>query len=880
MADSAEAPEKLTPFMAQFFAAKNQHPDALVFFRMGDFYELFFEDAEKAAAALDITLTKRGQHQGDPIPMCGVPWHQAEGYLARLIRQGFRVAVVEQMEDPAEAKRRGAKSIVRREVVRVVTPGTLTDDALLDARFSARLAAVAFGPDGAALAWADVSTGAFEVGPAPRLEDALAAVAPAELLVAEPDAARLRGVAEECGAALTVRPGPKADARFGARRARELYEVATLDGFGAFTEAELAAIGLLLDYIELTQAGAAPRLKPPRRVTPGAVMAIDPATRAALEIERSMRGAREGSLLAAVDRTVTAAGGRLLGERLARPLTDVDAIKARHDSVAFFLGEPRIRADVRSVLKSGADIARALTRLTLGRGGPRDLAALRDGLRAGEAAAGVVTTPAAPAEVAEAARALTLTAIPALGALAAHLARVLAADLPTLARDGGFLADGADAALDAARALRDDSRRVIAALQQELAERTGLPLKVRHNAVLGYHVEATPKQAEALVAPPLSAVFIHRQTTASAVRFTTTELAELDRRIERAASEALARELAVFQELVARVVGLEGPLRAAADALAILDVAAALAEWADEAEAVRPEIDDSGALIADAARHPVVEQALRREGKPFTANDVRLDAEGQAGARLLLVTGPNMAGKSTYLRQVALLAILAQAGAYVPARRLRLGVVDRVFSRVGASDDLARGRSTFMLEMVETAAILNQSGPRALVVLDEVGRGTATFDGLAIAWAVAEHLHEVNRCRAVFATHYHEMTGLPDRLASAANASLRAKEWKGDLVFLHEVAPGPADRSYGIQVAKLAGLPRAAVERARAVLTRLESGKGGRMSGGLDALPLFADAPPPPEPSVVEAKLAALDPDSMSPREALEALYALKKLLG
>jgi len=878
MADSAEAPEKLTPFMAQFFAAKTEHPDALVFFRMGDFYELFFADAEKAAAALDITLTKRGQHQGDPIPMCGVPWHQADTYLARLIRQGFRVAVVEQMEDPAEARKRGAKSIVRREVVRVVTPGTLTDDALLDARWSARLAAIAFGADGAAVAWADVSTGAFEVGPAPRLEETLAAVAPAEILVAEPDAARVRAAVEESGAALTVRPGPKADARFGARRARELFEVATLDGFGAFGEAELAAIGLVLDYVELTQAGAAPRLKPPRRTAAGAVMAIDPATRAALEIERSARGGREGSLLAAVDRTITAAGGRLLAERLARPLTDVEAIRVRADGVAYFLGNPRVRADVRAALKSGADIARAQTRLALGRGGPRDLSALRDGLRAGETAAGAIVD--APAEVAAAARALTLALAPDLGALTAQLARVLAADLPALARDGGFIADGADAALDAARGLRDDSRRIVAAMQQELAERTGLPLKIKHNSVLGYHIEATPKQAEALIAPPLSATFIHRQTTATSVRFTTTDLADLDRRIERAGADALARELALFQDLAARVAALEAPLRAAADALAALDVAAALAEWADEVDAVRPEIDETGALIAEAARHPVVEQAVRREGKPFTANDVRLDADGQAGARLLLVTGPNMAGKSTYLRQIALLAVLAQAGSFVPAKRLRLGVVDRVFSRVGASDDLSRGRSTFMMEMVETAAILNQSGPRALVVLDEVGRGTATFDGLAIAWAVAEHLHDVNRCRAVFATHYHEMTALPERLAAAANASLRAREWKGDLVFLHEVAPGPADRSYGIQVARLAGLPRVAVERAKAVLARLESGKAGRMTGGLDALPLFADAPPPPEPSGVEARLAALDPDALSPREALEALYALKKLLG
>jgi len=865
--------------MEQYLAAKAQHPDALLFFRMGDFYELFFTDAEQAAAALDITLTQRGQHGGDPIPMAGVPWHQAEGYLAKLIRAGFKVAVCEQVEDPAEAKKRGAKAIVRREVVRLVTPGTLTEEGLLEARAAHRLAAVAFAEEGAGLAWADISTGAFQVlacAPGVLVEE-LAALAPAELLAAEPDAARppVQQGASQCGAALTIRPGPKADPRAGERRAKAVFGVATLEGFGQFSPPELAAIGLLLDYVELTQAGAAPRLEPPRRTSARGAMAIDAATRASLEIERSVRGGREGSLLQAVDRTVSAPGGRLLAERLSRPSLDLLEITARHDSIAFLLTQPELRAAIRSELKAAGDPARALTRLALGRGGPRDLACLAGALQAGERLAVQLGGLSPPDELARACAALSLVARPALHALALHLAQALGEDLPLLARDGGFIRPGFDPALDEARGLRDDSRRVIAALQAQYAERTGLPLKVRHNAVLGYHIDATAKQAEPLAAKP---EFIHRQTTANSVRFTTTELAELDAKIARAGEAALARELALFRAFAEQAAGLEREIRAAAEALAALDVAAANAEWAEEAEAVRPDLDDGAALIAEGVRHPVVEKALAREGKRFTPNDVRLDAEGQLGPRLLLVTGPNMAGKSTYLRQIALLAILAQAGCYVPASRLKLGLADRVFSRVGASDDLARGRSTFMLEMVETAAILHQAGPKALVILDEIGRGTATFDGLAIAWAAAEHLHDVNGCRAVFATHYHELTVLPERLAAAANANLRAREWKGDLVFLHEVQPGPADRSYGVQVAKLAGVPKRVVERARAVLARLEAGKASRIDP--ETLSLFEAAPAAIEPSAVEAALAALDPDALTPREALEALYRLKALLG
>jgi DNA mismatch repair protein MutS len=677
---------------------------------------------------------------------------------------------------------------------------------------------------------------------------------------------------------VTPRPAVKADAKAAARRIKAAFGVSVLDGFGDFTALELAAMGLVLDYIELTQAGAAPRLTPPKRSNERAFMAIDAATRAALEIERSVRGAREGSLLGCIDRTVTAAGGRLLADRLARPLTDAAAIGARLDGVAFFLADAQRRRGVRAELKAAGDLARALTRLMLGRGGPRDLAQVRDGLSAGErAVARALGAGEAPTEIAQAAAALNLSNQAACAALAQTLARALASDLPLLTRDGGFIAAGFDPALDETRALRDDARKVIAALQAKYSEEAGVAgLKLKHNNVLGYHIDATSKQAEALMRPPLNARFIHRQTNAGSVRFTTTELAELDAKIARAGDAALARELALFKEFAARAGECEAEIRAAAAALAAFDVAAALAEWAEEAQATRPEIDDSFALLAEGARHPVVEEGVRRDGQGFTPNDARLDAEGRSGPRLLIVTGPNMAGKSTYLRQIALLAVLAQAGSFVPARKLRLGVVDRVFARVGASDDLARGRSTFMTEMIETATILHQAGARALVVLDEIGRGTATFDGLAIAWAVAEHLHEANACRAVFATHYHELTRLADKLEGGANAHLRAKEWKGDLVFLHEVSPGAADRSYGIQVAKLAGLPKSAVERARTVLARLEANGGGARMEIADELPLFAQAATGAEPSALTKALDELNPDSMSPREALEALYRLK----
>lgn len=876
-----------TPFMAQYLSIKTANPDALLFFRMGDFYEMFFDDAVRAARILDITLTARGEHDGAPIPMAGVPYHAAEGYLARLIKAGCRVAVCEQTESPAVAKKRGSKSIVRREIVRIVTPGTLTEETLLPARQGQALAALAFTGQGeAALAVCDVSTGLFELAaldPA-RIGDALLAWPLSELVISESDRDRpvIRALGEILTAPVTERPTRTASAKSGEALLKEAFDVAALDGLGTFSKTELAAAGLLLDYVKLTQAGRPARLSVPKRAEQGSALLIDPATRASLEIDRSFTRGRDGSLLAAIDRTVTASGARLLAARLSRPSRQRAEIEARYDAVSFFAGERAALSDIRAALKSAPDLERACMRLSLGRGGPRDLQALAQALAAGSQAAARLRAGGAPLppRLAGAAQTLSLSDVPNLQALASDLARALSEAPPMLARDGGFIAAGWDATLDDVRKLRDGSRRVIAEMQGRYADATGISaLKIKFNNVLGYFIEVPARAADPMLKPPLANDFIHRQSMAGAVRFSTTELAELAGRISRADEESKTIELGLFDGFCARVMGAAGGLAEVAAALAEVDVAAGQAVWAAEAGAVRPVLDEAPVFEAKGLRHPVVEAALRKEGKGFTANDLSLDAAGLSAPRFLLVTGPNMAGKSTYLRQSALAVILAQAGCFVPAAAMRLGLADRVFSRVGASDDLSRGRSTFMVEMVETAAILNQATADSFVILDEVGRGTATWDGLAIAWAAVEHLHEQTRCRAIFATHYHELTALAAELPGAANASLRAREWKQDLIFLHEVHPGPADRSYGVQVARLAGLPRSAVSRAAQILKQLEAGPSAA-----ESLPLFAaahiepDAELTPEAEAVLAALEALDPDALSPRDALQTLYDLKAL--
>jgi DNA mismatch repair protein MutS len=923
-AESAPAPlsgddQRVTPLMEQYVEIKAANTDSLLFYRMGDFYELFFNDAEVASRALGIVLTKRGKHRGQDIPMCGVPVHRADEYLHRLIAQGHRVAVCEQTEDPAAAKKRGPKSVVRRDVIRLVTAGTLTEDSLLDAKRNNYLVAVARAKLSSAdadsrfaLAYLDISTGEFRISECDRsgLPAEIARLEPGEIIVSD----ALYADAEltplwRSLPVVTPLTRDVFDVASAERRLASYFAVATVDAFGALSRLELTAAAACVTYVERTQIDKRPPLSPPSREAAGATLAIDAATRANLELMRTQSGERRGSLIAAIDRTVTVAGARMLSQRLAAPLTDPDAIGRRLDAVGLFVSEVDLRADVRARLAAAPDLARALARLVVGRGGPRDLAAIRDGLRTATELAGRLGNSPQIAEIAEATKALRRP----VPAIAAELSAALGEDLPLMRRDGGFVGPHYDKTLDETRALRDESRRVVAALQARYADETQIRgLKIRHNNVLGYFVEVTAQHADKLIAPPWNATFIHRQTLAGQVRFTSTELGGLEAKIANAADRALGMELEIFDRLAALAVASAEDIKAAAQALAAIDVAAALATLAVERSYVRPEVDASSDFVIVGGRHPVVEQALARDGDEkshtFVANDCDLsppttsppspacggrqgrgpaqsrEGDAQAG-RIYLVTGPNMAGKSTYLRQNALIAVLAQMGSFVPAKQARFGVVDRLFSRVGAADDLARGRSTFMVEMVETAAILNQATERSLVILDEIGRGTATFDGLSIAWAAIEHLHETNRCRALFATHFHELTALSAKLKRLFNVTVRVKEWHGDVVFLHEVAPGAADRSYGIQVAKLAGLPAAVIERAKLVLAELEAeDRLSPVRGLIDDLPLFAAAARPapasanPAADAVVKALADLHPDEMSPREALEALYALKRL--
>ncbi|MEQ5869191.1 DNA mismatch repair protein MutS [Sagittula sp. NFXS13] len=867
--------------MAQYLEIKAQYPDALLFYRMGDFYELFFDDAVAASEALDIALTKRGKHEGEDIAMCGVPVHAAEGYLLTLIRKGFRVAVGEQLESPEEAKKRGYKSVVKRDVVRLVTPGTLTEDTLLEARRHNYLCALGNVRDEWALAWADISTGAFHVMPLgqARIGAELARLAPSEVLVSEKTDEMLREVLGDLGIEATTLGASSFDSGAADGRLCSTFNVATLAGFGTFDRAELSAMGALVDYLDITQKGRLPLLLPPKQEAGARLMQIDAATRRNLELTAAMSGGRAGSLLATIDRTVTAGGARLLERRVSSPSQDLLTIHERLEAVRWGV-EGSFSDALREVLRRVPDVERALSRLALDRAGPRDLAAVRNALSQALGLSERLEGVDLPALLGRSRACLT-----GHDALLELLDSALVAEPPLRVADGGFIAPGYDDGLDQSRTLRDEGRGVIARMQGEYAQETGIgSLKIKHNNVLGYFIEVTTTHAEKMHA--LNERFIHRQTTANQVRFTTTELSELETRILNAGNDVAEIEKRLYDTLKAEILSSASVLGELASALAEFDLALGLAELARQRDWCLPLVDDSRAFQIDGGRHPVVEAALQKSGDPFIANDCGLTAEGEA-ASVTLLTGPNMAGKSTYLRQNALIALLAQIGSYVPAQSAHIGVVSQIFSRVGASDDLARGRSTFMVEMVETAAILNQADAHALVILDEIGRGTATYDGLSIAWATLEHLHEVNRVRGLFATHYHELTVLAGKLAGVKNATVAVKEWEGDVIFLHEVREGAADRSYGVQVAQLAGLPKAVITRARDVLEALEKGERERASPKalIDDLPLFSVATKAaPQtvsretPSELEERLKSITPDDMSPREALQALYELKGL--
>ena len=869
----------VTPMMAQYLDIKAQYPDALLFYRMGDFYELFFDDAIAASEALDIALTKRGKHEGADIPMCGVPVHAAEGYLLTLIRKGFRVAVGEQLEKPAEAKKRGAKSVVKRDVVRLVTPGTLTEESLLEARRHNFLAAFSEIRNSAALAWVDISTGAFHVMALPpvRFGPELARLAPSEVLISETQETQWDETIKDAGAAVTPMARGAFDSTAGEKRLLALFNIQTLDAFGDFKRAEVSAMGALIQYLEITQKGQLPLLRPPVSEAIASVMQIDAATRRNLELTQTLSGERGGTLLACLNLTVTASGARLMERRLSAPSLDLAEIAARLDAIDFGVEHTQIAQQLRIGLRRVPDLDRALSRLALDRGGPRDLAAIRTGLgQAMDLAQGCASS------VLPAALQTAVSDLQGHETLVTLLETALTEEPPLLLRDGNFIAQAYDPDLDETRRLRNEGRSVIAGLQQEYSVQTAIQsLKIKHNNVLGYFIETTATHAEKMLSPPLSDLFIHRQTTANQVRFTTVALSELETKILNAANHAQDIEQRHFDDLRAAVLAQAAQISLAAQAFAIFDVSLALADLAIRENWCRPKVDNSYAFAISGGRHPVVEHALKSQsGASFIANDSALDDN-----KIWLLTGPNMAGKSTFLRQNALIALLAQMGSFVPATSAHIGLVSQLFSRVGASDDLARGRSTFMVEMVETAAILNQADHRALVILDEIGRGTATYDGLSIAWATLEHLHDVNKSRSLFATHYHELTALAGKLDRVENATVAVKEWQGEVIFLHEVIKGAADRSYGVQVAQLAGLPKTVVDRARMVLEALEKGERENGSGAkalIDDLPLFAMAPsaPPKQavtaPSQVDALLRDVQPDELTPRDALKLIYQLK----
>lgn len=883
----AKAPA-LTPMMAQYLETKKAYPDYLLFYRMGDFYEMFFDDAVAASKALDIALTKRGKLEGADVPMCGVPFHAYETYLSRLIKHGFKVAICEQMEDPKEAKKRGAKSVVKRDVIRLVTAGTLTEENLLDSRRNNFLLSLAKTGDMLGVSWLDLSTGDFfleEIGlknkpEAVVVSSLLSRLSPVKILVSDRylQSPKLFEVFNEYRKKLSVLP----EARFNFENARRnllnLFKVETLDAYGNFSRAEITAAGVLMDYVETTQKGQMPRVEKPVKIYERQVMEIDGATRRSLELLESSSGDRGNSLLSVLDRTVTGAGARMLAGRIASPLVDTKEIGERLNVVEFFLNEEFIRDDVRALLKACPDIERAVSRLSLERGGPRDLAAIKTTLAAVPRLKNILSGASSQNMVSELPEAVARIA----GRMGHHenlvdeLERALADELPLLARDGGFIREGYYPPLDEIRRVKNNSQQIILQLQEKYAAATDIPnLKIKYNNLIGYFVEVPAKFATRMLE---NKDFIHRQSVLNAVRFTTVELTEIENEIRGAGEKLLATELELFNKLVTEVRIAADDISRTAKALAELDVGAALADLAAEKNYCRPEIDDSFCFDVEDGRHPVVEASLAREhGGAFVGNDCRL---GGDYSNIWLITGPNMAGKSTFLRQNAIIAVMAQIGSFVPAKRARIGVVNKLFSRVGASDDLARGRSTFMVEMVETASILNRADERSLVILDEIGRGTATFDGLSIAWAVVEHLHEVNRCRALFATHYHELTSLVGKLHKMSLHCMKIKEFNDEVIFLHEVIDGAADRSYGIHVAKLAGLPPVVLKRAEQVLSSLENDKkNANIKELADDLPLFSSLKKEEKkPSAVDAALAEICPDNLTPREALDELYRLKAL--
>jgi DNA mismatch repair protein MutS len=863
---------KITPMLQQYLEIKEQHPECLLLFRLGDFYELFFQDAIKAAPALDIVLTRRGKKDDQDIPMCGIPFHAADSYIARLIQKGFKVALCEQLETPEDAKKRGAKSVVRRDVVRILTPGTLTEETLLESRQNNFLLSIVKKGEIFGIASVDISTGYFalECASINILDAVLMRLMPKEILISQTLADVFVKELSPWKQLLSPQPDSRFDAQNAHKKLIETFHVSTMEGFGNFSEAEIIAGGSILDYIALTQKGKIPALTPPRQILSQEHLHIDASTRQSLELHQTLRGEYKGSLLQTIDRTLTAAGGRLLSQRLSNPLTNLQAIQERLSSITWLMKNPPILDALRSVLKNTPDLERVLARLALGRGGPRDLGNVRDSLKSWEK---IKDTLSLLIQSTEQEFAKIFANTPPYQAIIQTLENALGETLPILTRDGNFIATGFHPPLDELRHLRDEGKKCVVALQSKYCEETHTPsLKIKHNHVLGYYIEITLSHAN-----KMPAYFIHRQTLANNVRYTTVELGELESKLSTAADQALALELGLFQTLLENVLQHAKTLSQTARSLAILDVSASLAILAQEQGYCIPTVDNSRSFLIEKGFHPTVAQSLKTQLMVFTPNDCVLNDKNT----FWLITGPNMAGKSTFLRQNALIIILAQMGSYVPAKKAHIGVVDKIFSRVGAADDLARGQSTFMVEMVETAVILNQASPQSFVILDEIGRGTSTYDGLSIAWATAEHLHTTNKSRTLFSTHYHELGSLKQTLSLLSCHTMKVREWQDKIIFLHEVVPGLADRSYGIHVAELAGVPSTVLNRAKTILSFLEEKKARiTLVKEEEDLPLLNGPHVQKKSSAVEVTLKNTDIDALTPRQAMDLIYKLKEQLG
>jgi len=878
--------QKTTPMMEQFFSIKKDYTDALLFYRMGDFYELFFEDAIKASAALNITLTSRGKHLEQRIPMCGVPVHSADNYLLSLIKKGFKVAVCEQMENPAEAKKRGYKAIVKRGVVRLVTPGTLTEESLLSAHEHNFLSAFSEIRGKCAFAWVDISTGDFRIKSIEKkhLGALISRLAPKEILVSEKIENDLPEVLHSLEVSITPLSNLMFESTGAEERVCKLYKVNTLDGFGTFGRVEIAAINAIVEYLHLTQKGYLPILQTPVKELTKDYLHIDSFTRKNLELTQSLSGEKHGSLLSTIDQTITASGARMLESRLSNPSANVEIIKSRQNDIGIFLKHSIIREKIRKYLKNILDIERGLTRASLNRSGPRDIKAISTGLISSKKIFKELTTLDEFNSLS-----FDLNSLRGHKTITDNIEKALVQDPPINIKEGEFIKNGFNDNLDKHRMLRDQGQKVLAKLQQELALKTGISnLKIKHNNVLGYFIEVSARHSESMLSPPLNAMFFHRQTTANSIRFTTLGLGETESEIITAKNCALELEKTIFEKIQQDLLKCAEKILKTAKSLAEVDLICSLSKTAEERNWCKPLVDETRNFEIISGRHPVVEEALSEVAESrFIPNNCNLNCL-EKDANIWLITGPNMAGKSTFLRQNALLVVLAQMGSYVPATSANIGIVTQLFSRVGASDDLARGHSTFMVEMVETAAILNQADEKSLVILDEIGRGTATYDGLSIAWATLEYLHEKNKCRALFATHYHELASLSEKLTGITNATVSVKEFKEEIIFLYEVILGFADRSYGVQVAKLAGMPLSVLTRAEQVLNKLNSSDKKSSSykkTSLEKLPLFNLSPPekalvPKNTHRVEAKLKNIMPDEISPKDALELIYTLKEMLS